>query len=63
MVTGTPSSVPRGAPASQRASQARACSSASSGRNSQVACSSGSYAAMRSLTERVTSTGESSRAA
>ncbi|MGF6348260.1 hypothetical protein QF040_002973 [Variovorax sp. W2I14] len=60
MVTGTPSSTPRGVPASQRASEARACSTASSGRKSQVACSFGSSAAMRSLIARTTSTGESS---
>ena len=33
MVTGTPSSVPQGSPFNQRASDARACASAASGRS------------------------------
>jgi hypothetical protein len=58
IVVGTPSSRPSGSPRRQRASEARACSSAASGRSSQVACSFGSQRAMWSSTARVTSTGE-----
>jgi hypothetical protein len=59
MVAGTPSSGPRGSPRSQRASEARACSSAASGRNSQVACRCGSQRSIWSITACVTSTGDS----
>ena len=59
MVVGTPSSRPRGSPRSQRASDARACCSAASGRSSQVACRAGSQRVMWASTAWVTSTGDS----
>ncbi|MCY1223456.1 hypothetical protein D3C87_1155310 [compost metagenome] len=58
IVVGTPSSGPRASPRCQRCSEARACSSAASGRNSHVACSRGSQCSMRAMTARVTSTGD-----
>src|SRR5262245_57129426 len=59
IVIGTPSSGERGAPERQRASAARACSSAASRSSRYIAFSFGSHASMRARLARVASTGES----
>src|SRR3954452_8371550 len=60
IVIGTPSSGESGAPARQRDSDARACSSAESARRRYIALIFGSHSAMRASEACATSTGESS---
>src|SRR5258706_826635 len=63
MVSGTPSSADKAPPVCQRASAARACSSARSALTRYIALMRGSQLWMRARAARVASTGESSRAA
>jgi hypothetical protein len=60
MVIGTPSSADSGRPLRQRASEARACSSAPSRCTRYMALMRGSQASIRSRSARAASSGESS---